>query len=103
MEISAKVQLFKLYILSLSTNLLLSLSHSHSLTCTHSHAHTYTFILSLLPQVVVPLYHAAFRFNTPKLLASCCHYLLSHYHEVSDPDHEALLHVLDNTPARPNS
>jgi len=36
-------------------------------------------------QVVIPLYHAAFRYSTTKLLANCTNFLLNHYKEVSDP------------------
>ena len=57
----------------------------------------YIQILFLFRQVVVPLYYAAFRFNTPKLLACCQNFLLSNYEKVEDPDHEALLHLLENS------
>ena len=54
----------------------------------------------LLLQVAVPLYYAAFRFSTPILLANTCNYVLSHYGNIEDPEHEALLHILDNTPQK---
>ena len=78
---------FRRHVYLLISTSLLSLSLSLSLSPSHPPL-----------QVVVPLYHAAFRFSTPKLLACCCHYLLTNYDEVEDPDREALLHVLDNTP-----
>ena len=49
-------------------------------------------------QVVIPLYYAAVRYSSTHLLGSCAHYLCSHYGEVEDVNHEALLHLLDNTP-----
>lgn len=60
-----------------------------------------TFTISptpLLRQVVVPLYYTAFRFNTPSLLANCCHFLLMNYDQVADEEHTTLLHILDNNP-----
>ena len=48
----------------------------------------------------MPLYYAAFRFSTPILLANTCNYVLSHYGNIEDPEHEALLHILDNTPQK---
>ena len=49
-------------------------------------------------EVVVPLYYTAFRFNTPSLLANCCHFLLMNYDQVADEVHTTLLHILDNNP-----
>ncbi len=43
------------------------------------------------------MYYAAVRFSSSHLVASCSHYLCSHYSEVKDGSHEALLHLLDNT------
>ena len=57
------------------------------------------FHVFFLLQVVVPLYYAAFRFNTPKLLACCQHYMLANYDKVEDPGYEALLHLLENSKA----
>lgn len=52
-------------------------------------------------EVVVPLYYAAFRYSAPRLLANCCHFLLVNYKDVSDPGHEALLHLLENQQKQP--
>lgn len=56
-------------------------------------------VLSLL-QVAIPLYYAAFQFSAPKLLANCQNYILSNYKDLEkdDPNHETLLHILDNAP-----
>lgn len=47
-------------------------------------------------EVAVPLYHAAFGYSARKLLANCCNFLLNNYEEITDPGHEALLHLLEN-------
>ena len=52
----------------------------------------------VVPQVVVPLYYTAFQYNTPSLLANCCHFLLMDYDKVVDDGHTTLLHILDNNP-----
>ena len=48
------------------------------------------------------MYYAAFRFNASKLLGNCIHFLFNHYHEIADPDHEVLLHILDNATSNVN-
>lgn len=65
--------------------------------CCTEYFTTYIFsnCLAVL-QVAVPLYYAAVCYNTPRLLANTSHYLLEHYQELEDPQHEVLLHMLDN-------
>ena len=52
-------------------------------------------------QVVIPLYYAAVRFNATRLLANSSHFLLKHYCEVEDADHQVLLHLLETGTQQP--
>jgi hypothetical protein len=51
-------------------------------------------------EVVIPLYNAAFQFNAQTLYNNCCHYLLENYHNLDDPDHSTLFHLLENANAK---
>lgn len=56
-----------------------------------------SIIWCVFVQVVVPLYYAAVRYNTPRLLANSSHFLLQNYQELEDSGHEVLLHLLENS------
>ena len=51
--------------------------------------------------MVIPLYYAAVRYTTPHLLANSTHFLLNHYAELEDQNHEVLLHILENSSLGP--